>query len=285
MTPKNEPRSDKHAPVLLQLTDIHLHAEQDSRMHSVTPQETFSAVLEHARNDARWPPDAIVVTGDIVQDESRAAYQRFRETLEAFDLPVYCIPGNHDDPALMTELLQTPPFQLCGDAKLGDWRVVLLSTFQKGDDGGALGHDGLTVLEESLSKYPDEKVLICMHHQPLPMGSAWLDGVGLRDAREFLETIDRHPQVRAVLWGHVHQASDRERNNVRYLSTPSTCFQFLPDRAVCEFDSRPPSLRWLVLEPDGKITTEVNWVDAAHKSEAVPPRSIRTESASQLNAE
>ena len=46
-----------------------------------------------------WPeripgdPDAIVVTGDIVQDKSRAGYQRFRETLQAFCLPVFCIPG------------------------------------------------------------------------------------------------------------------------------------------------------------------------------------------------
>ena len=256
--------SDRHAAVLLQLTDTHLHAAQDSQLHGVTTQDTFLAVLDHVRKDSRWPPDAIVVTGDIVQDGSRAGYQRFRETLEAFGLPVFCIPGNHDDPVLMTELLSTPPFQLCGDAKLGEWRVMFLNTFQKGEEAGAVGRDGLAVLEESLSRYSDEQILICMHHQPLAMGSPWLDGVGLRDAQEFLEIIDRHDQVRGVLWGHVHQASDRQRNNVRFLSTPSTCFQFLPDRDLCEYDTRPPGLRWLVLEPDGKITTEVARVDVAH---------------------
>ena len=257
--------SDKRATVLLQLTDTHLHAEQNSRMCGVSTQETFLDVLNHIRKDSRWPPDAIVVTGDIVQDKSRAGYQRFRETLQAFGLPVFCIPGNHDDPVLMTELLMTSPFQLCGDVKLGEWRVMLLSTFQKGEDAGALGHDGLAVLEESLSRYSEEQVLICIHHQPLPMGSAWLDEIGLRDAQEFLETIVRHDQVRAVLWGHVHQASDREQNNVRFLSTPSTCFQFLPDSDLFALDSRPPGMRWLVLEPDGKITTEVDWVDAADR--------------------
>ena len=142
--------SDKRAVVLLQLTDTHLHAAQDSRMRGVTTQETFFAVLNHVRKDSRWPPDAIVVTGDIVQDESRACYERVRETLQAFGLPVFCVPGNHDDPVLMTELLMRPPFQLCGDVKLGEWRVMLLSTFQKGEDAGALGHDGLAVLEELL---------------------------------------------------------------------------------------------------------------------------------------
>ena len=219
---------DKNTAVLLQLTDTHLHAALDSQMHGVTTQESFLAVLKHARDDPRWPPDAIVVTGDIVQDESRAGYQRFRETLEAFGLPVFCIPGNHDHPALMKELLTTPPFQLCGDVKLGEWRVVLISTFHDGDAAGALGHDRLAALEASLSNFSEEQVLICMHHQPIPMGSTWLDGVGLRDAQEFLDTIDRHDRVRAVLWGHVHQASDRERNGVRYLSTPSTCFSSCP---------------------------------------------------------
>jgi len=258
--------SDKRAAVLLQLTDIHLHAAKDARMHGVITDESLRAVLNHVRKDSRWPPDAIIVTGDIVQDESRAGYERFREILQTFGLPVLCIPGNHDEPALMAELLATPPFQLCGDVKLGDWRVMLLSTFEKGQSAGAIGHDELVRLEETLSRCPEEHVLVCMHHQPLPMGSRWLDRVGLRDAQDFLKTIDRHDAVRAVLWGHVHQASDRERNNVRFLSTPSTCFQFLPDREFCVFDSRPPGLRWMVLEPGGLIKTEVDWVDAADRT-------------------
>lgn len=266
MAQKMAQNSDEHAAVLLQLTDTHLHAALGSEMHGVTTQQTFDAVLNHAREDSKWPPDAIVVTGDIVQDKSREGYQRFRETFQVFGLPIFCIPGNHDDPELMTELLMTPPFQVCGDAKLADWRVVLLNTFEKGEDGGAIGLEGLAVLEESLSRYSDEHVLICMHHQPLAMGSAWLDGVGLRDAQEFLEIVDRHDQVRGVLWGHVHQESDRMRKNVRFLSTPSTCFQFLPDSDRAVIDTSPPGLRWLALEPDGNITTEVHWVETENRT-------------------
>jgi len=252
--------------VVLHVTDSHLHATIDSRMRGVTTHVTFLSVLEHARKDARWPPDAILVTGDIVQDESRAGYERFREMLQVFGLPVFCIPGNHDDPKLMTELLMVPPFQVCGDAKLEAWRILLISTFQKGEDAGAIGPDGLAALEESLRKFADEHVLICMHHQPLPMGSAWLDGVGLRDAEQFLETIDRHERVRGVVWGHVHQASDRKRNEVRFLSTPSTCSQFLPNSDFFAIDTRPPGLRWLVLEADGQITTEVDWVSSVDQT-------------------
>ncbi|UCD69936.1 MAG: phosphodiesterase [Betaproteobacteria bacterium] len=252
---------DQHRIALLHLTDTHLLAAPESQIRSVTTQETLCATLNHARRDTLWPPDAIVVTGDIVQDGSRAGYLRFRDTLETFDLPVLCIPGNHDDPQHMSELLTAPPFQFCGDVKLGPWRIMLLNTFQKGEVAGALGQDRLGALQESLSRRPEEHVLICMHHQPIPMGSAWLDSLGLRDTPDFIKTIDRHDQVRAVLVGHVHQVSDRERNNVRFLSSPSTCFQFLPQSEFCALDDRPPGLRWVMLEPDGNITTHVDWVE------------------------
>ena len=99
-----------------------------------------------------------------------------------------------------------------------------------------------------------------MHHHPLPMGSTWLDGVALRDAAEFWRAIDESPHVKAVICGHVHQATDRQRNNVRFMSTPSTCAQFLPGSEFFALDDRPPGLRWLELAPDGRIETEVAWV-------------------------
>ena len=95
---------------------------------------------------------------------------------------------------------------------------------------------------------------------PVKMGSAWLDGVGLRDSEQFLAGIARHAHVRGVLWGHVHQASDRTRDGVRFLSTPSTCSQFLPDAEFFALDGRPPGLRWLRLEHDGRIETEIDWL-------------------------
>ena len=100
-----------------------------------------------------------------------------------------------------------------------------------------------------------------MHHQPLNMGSAWLDGVGLRDSQEFLSVLDASTNVRGVLWGHVHQASDRARGDVRFLSAPSTCSQFLPSSDFFAIDNRPPGMRWLTLHPNGRMDTEVVWLE------------------------
>lgn len=246
---------------LLQISDTHLHATTDSRMRGVNTYETFMAVLRAAQADGRWPADAMLVSGDVVQDESRAGYERFRDELKPLGVPVFCIPGNHDDPKLMDEILSHAPFQFCGSTRLGSWSLILLNSFLTGEDAGGLGQRRLEALEAGLKEHESQHVIVCMHHQPLNMGSSWLDGVGLRDAHRFLEIIDGAHNVRAVVWGHVHQASDRWRGNVRYLSAPSTCSQFLPGSDFFAIDTRPPGMRWLELYPDGRLETAVQWVE------------------------
>ena len=243
--------------VLLQITDTHLFASVKTTQRGINTQASLDAVLDHARADPRWPPDAIVVTGDIVHDESRAAYLRFRKILETLGPPAFCVPGNHDDPAVLGECLSAPRVQVCGDAALAGWRLILLDTFRPGDVDGELGQVELIRLEETLKKHPREYALIFMHHHPLPMNSAWLDQVGLRGAEKFLEIVKGHGQVRAVLWGHVHQESDRLIGGVRFMSCPSTCSQFQPGSDEFSVDSLSPGMRWLKLQPDGYLTTEI----------------------------
>ena len=50
------------------------------------------------------------MTGDLIQDASREAYDRFCELMQPLGLPVYCIPGNHDVRAFMKEALASPEF-------------------------------------------------------------------------------------------------------------------------------------------------------------------------------
>jgi Icc protein len=251
-----------HQPVrLLQISDTHLHATTDSRMRGVNTYKSLRAVLEQAKAHEDWPADAVLVSGDIVQDESRAGYELFRSEMAELGPRILCLPGNHDDPKLMDEILSTEPFQFCGSARFGNWSLILLNTFLTGEDAGGLGKRRLDALAAALRDHAGQHILVCMHHQPLNMGSAWLDGVGLRDADQFLAVLERSPDVRGVLWGHVHQASDRMRGQVRFLSAPSTCSQFLPSSDFFAIDNRPPGMRWLSLHPDGRLDTEVVWVE------------------------
>ena len=245
---------------ILHISDPHLHASRDARMRGVNTDASLVASLEHALANPHGP-DLILATGDLVQDESRQGYERFRELLGKPGIPVHCLPGNHDSLDMMQTALSVAPFQFCGIADYSPWRLIMLNSKMDDDDGGLLSVHELERLEQALTMHRESHVLVALHHQPIAMGSRWLDTVGLRNADHFLAVIDQHPQVRAILWGHVHQASDRLRNGVRMLSTPSTCAQFLPGAENFSLDTRPPGYRWLDLHADGTMQTSVVWVE------------------------
>jgi Icc protein len=244
---------------LIQITDTHLYGEADGKLRGVATYPALLAVIEHARA-RHWPCAAILASGDLVQDDPEG-YARFRDVFSGLGVPVYCIPGNHDEPETMAKVLAGPPFVLGGVAHFPGWIVVMLDSFLAGKAGGRLSAASLAELDAALRANSHLHALVCLHHHPVDMGSRWLDQVGLENPDEFFAVLDRHSNVRAVLWGHVHQNHAAERKGVRLLSTPSTCAQFLPSSAGFAIDQRPPGYRWLELESDGTITTKVVWVE------------------------
>ena len=148
--------------------------------------------------------DAILVTGDLVQDDA-GGYEHFRRLFARFGKPVLCIPGNHDFVPQMREALAGRPFDLDGPADIGAWRIVLLDSVVPEQAGGRISVEMLTKLDEELGRARQRHAMVCLHHHPIAMQSRWLDSVGLSNADEFWSVIDSHPQVRAVVWGHVHQ--------------------------------------------------------------------------------
>jgi Icc protein len=244
---------------LLQVTDPHLFGDPARELYGVNTAESLHRVLEAAL--AAGPaPDAVLVTGDIGDDLSADAYAQFRAALSRCGVPVFCLPGNHDAPVLMARTLDADGFQYCGRARLRSWGMLLLDTHLPGAAAGRVAPAELERLDAELRAMAGLPVLIALHHPPLPVGSAWLDGVGLQNAGQVLEVIDRHPQVRAVVAGHVHQEFAQRRGTVDYYTTPSTCAQFTPRTPRCVMDRRPPGYRWLSLHPDGSHSTRVGWL-------------------------
>jgi 3',5'-cyclic-AMP phosphodiesterase len=146
-------------------------------------------------------------------------------------------------------------------ARWRNWIGVMLDSYLAGQAQGRLNADNLALLDGALRDNPKAHALVCLHHHPVAMHSRWLDQVGLENAAELFDVLDRHRNVRAVLWGHVHQQFDGERNGVRLMSTPSTCAQFVPRSDGFAIDRRPPGYRRLELRDDGSIDSEVLWVE------------------------
>lgn len=250
---------DKSVLRLNHFTDPHLYGSETESLRGIATLPALTATLAQAQ--ARdWPPDAVLVTGDIVQDDP-AGYAHFRRLFGSLGMPVLCLPGNHDEPAAMRRELSRSPFVVEGHFDLGLWRIILLDSCKPGSASGYLTAQSLAALEEALASAQHRHCMVCLHHHPIEMDSRWLDRVGLENAAEFLETLDRHRNVRAIVWGHVHQSYDGLRKGVRLLATPSTCAQFLPHAADFAVDRRPPAYRTLELRADGSLLTEVVWVE------------------------
>ena len=246
---------------ILQFTDPHLYGNAGGHLRGVETDSSLRNVLEHA---FAGEPDcaAILVTGDLVQDDP-TGYLRFKSIFSNVRKPVLCIPGNHDEPEAMRRSLAQEPFQYCGTRTIGAWQFAMLDSYDPGHVGGRLAAAELARLEAALGA-SSAHTLVCLHHHPVPMGSRWLDGIGLANSDEFWRVIDAHAEVvRGVMWGHVHQAFDGHRQGVRLLGTPSTCAQFLPHSDRFALDSRPPAYRSLRLDDDGTIHSEVRWVEPA----------------------
>jgi len=243
---------------LIQFTDPHLFADRRGEMRGVNTYDSLLKVLAAAQQQ-HWPPDALLVTGDIAQDESRGGYRIFRSVFDPLSMPVLCIPGNHDDPGFMRDEL-SGDYILMEPVAFDHWAVLLLNTYVHGTASGELHQAALEGLDARLTARTREHYLICLHHQPVPVGSRWLDGVGLRNSEAFFEILDRHDNVRGVLWGHVHQQFDGERKGVQLMGSPSTCRQFMPRSSDFALDDRPPGYRWLSLGEDGSIRTGVEYV-------------------------
>ncbi|MFQ5509287.1 MAG: 3',5'-cyclic-AMP phosphodiesterase [Leptospirillia bacterium] len=253
---------------LLHFTDPHLYADASATLKAVNTSNTFRAVVDMAR--VSHPEAAFcLLTGDLAQDEKAGAYVRLAEVIRTLGAPAYALNGNHEDPDEMRRGFQKVPGAVRRDGSFfaGNWQVILLNSRQAGQVAGRLSDAELIRLDRALCAHAHHHALICLHHQPVPVGSAWIDDIGLLNGDALLNVLARHGNVRAVLWGHVHQAFDETRRvgegGVRLLSTPSTCFQFVPGVTEFALDTAAPGYRWLDLLPDGDIDTGIEYLQNA----------------------
>jgi len=245
-------------PLLAHITDTHLFSDPEENMKGIKTRESFLAVTEAAYT-THSSYDAVILGGDLAQDHSEGAYRAIARTMLERDAPVYAVPGNHDDPEKMHEVLNpTVRFSTpIADVKMGNWQLLLLDSRYEGKVSGRFSDALLDRLEQLLADEPELHQLIVMHHHPVPVGSAWMDKIALRDREAFWEVVEQHSSVRGVLFGHVHQEFDQMRGDVRLLGSPSTMIQFTPNRDDFAMDDRSPGFRWLRLNDDGSIETEV----------------------------
>lgn len=239
---------------VVQISDSHLIESEDDLLYGINTLSTFrQAIACIGRMSPR--PNLILHSGDLAEDGSLAAYRRLDQLFQELAIPYYWIPGNHDSLPAMAATLPARPKHFVQ----GNWQFVLVSSKLEGEET----HDGMVSpreldhVRESLQQARHSTVVV-IHHHPIPVLSRWLDeGYPLRNAEEFVSTVERFPCCKIVLFGHVHQEVDRMQHGIRYLCAPSTFEQFQPLTDTLVRDPRPPGFRVLDLSPDGTFETHV----------------------------
>ncbi len=217
----------------LQLTDLHIKPPGRLAYRRVDTAAYLSRCVAHILAQP-VRPDAIVLTGDLVDAGAPDEYAHLRALLAPLDaagirmLPVL---GNHDgrDAAreafadwlapIPVEARDPHAFQYWTD--IGEVRLIVLDTLDTGHPGGRLGVPRLDWLQDALAAETARPVVIAMHHPPFATGIGHMDVQSLAagDIPAFAQIVRAAGNVERILCGHLHRSID-----VRFAGTvASTC--------------------------------------------------------------
>jgi len=245
---------------LVQVTDSHIFANPEGCLLGLNTRESFEAVCERVQRE-EWRPDALLATGDLSQDASPEAYKYLADYFHGMDIPSFWIAGNHDNPQTMEMYLSNGRVSAAKHLLIGHWQIILLDSSVPGKVHGHLAESQLSFLDKTLTRYKDKHALVVLHHQPVDVGSEWLDTIGLKNHAEFAQVLKKHSQVKSVLWGHIHQEFQTMIDGVSYIASPSSCVQFKPGSQNFSADTEAPGYRYLNLYSDGRIESVVHRID------------------------
>ena len=230
---------------LLQLSDCHLSADPAAEYRGQNADANLARLLPACRLLA---PDGVVLSGDIAEDGSSAAYERAGDLIEGLAPCTAWVPGNHDEHSVMAEVFEGLGYQAGPKLEWGGWQIALLDSAVPHRPEGHLDEVRLAPLE-ALDE--DRPALVFIHHQPVPVDSPWIDKYPLV-APEQLWARMNPETVRCVAFGHVHQAFSGEKKGIACLSAPSTVANSQPGMARFTHDPTGPKARWFRLWPDGR---------------------------------
>lgn len=240
---------------IIQLSDMHLFANPEDSLVGVNTYKSFKKIVDQIHKTGKV--DIILLSGDLAQDGSAEAYKHLAVLLNKLNAPTYYVPGNHDNLALMMQVYPLKHISNQRHIVLKNWQIILLDSQKPGAISGYLNQSQLEFLQQCLQKHPKHRAILLFHHQPIPVGSRWIDQLGLKNADDLWKMIAKNPIVHTILFGHVHQEFAQTVKGVECFATPSTCIQFKRHHDEFALDNLPPGYRWVNLYQDGHLETAV----------------------------
>src|SRR6266700_2027869 len=89
------------APVLIaQISDLHIKRPGELAYRRVDTARALQTCIE-TLNALQPRPDLVVISGDLADTAATEEYEHLKRLLAPLQLPLVCVPGNHDSRELM----------------------------------------------------------------------------------------------------------------------------------------------------------------------------------------
>jgi len=229
---------------LIQISDCHI---DDSEIcMGVNTHQHLNAVIEHI---SKVYADAVLVSGDLTHNGTSTSYKLLKEMLKPINTKLFVFSGNHDNP---DNLSQSFGSELFSQFTLRDWRVIHINSVQIGKTSGYVSKQSLQQLKAELDKSNSKHHLIALHHPIVPMDSTWDDSLSLENPKDLFDIVNNYSNIKGILFGHAHESSEFERNNVKIISCPSTACQFTDEKRI--------GFNYYSLFDDGTLGCDTQWI-------------------------
>ena len=257
---------------IAQITDLHVVARDRLCYRQVPTNEQLRQAVAHL-NGLKPSPDAVIASGDLTDHGRDEEYSVLRELLSPLKIPVFVIPGNHDNrEALLKSFADRDYMPPTGSPfvnyVIDDYpiRLIGLDTSVPGRHHGEVCAERLRWLEGTLSARPDAPTLIFMHHPPFRTGIRWMDAAGLHGGRELELVVSRHRWLsgwRAAISIGRFTSRGREPSH-RPRPVPATRWRWSSaatasssswSRAPYSFTCGTPAMVWFPISATSRIPT------------------------------
>jgi 3',5'-cyclic AMP phosphodiesterase CpdA len=259
--------------ILVQLSDTHIRLPGQLAYRRVDTS-AFLARAVAAVKALPQPADAVIVTGDLTDYGRADEYAQLRALLAPLPGPVYLMPGNHDDGAVLRrafpdhpELAQRPVGdRVCWAVDVKGLRLVALDSTVPRAAHGELDDAQLEWLDRTLAAAPQAPTIVAVHHPPFATRIGHMDEIGLlHGADRLARVIARHTQVERLIAGHLHRPIECRFAGTIAMTSPSTAHQVALDLAAdaaSMFRMEPPGFRVHAWAPPAPLVTHLAYVDA-----------------------
>jgi 3',5'-cyclic AMP phosphodiesterase CpdA len=216
---------------IVQISDLHVTADEGSTRRFVDTNASLHVAVD-ALNALSVRPDLVLATGDLTDHGTPEDYALLMAALRRLELPLYLLPGNHDDVRVLAEELggELGYLPASGDHLsyvIDEYavRIVMLDTTDPERHDGVFPRTRAEWLDAVLRAAPERPTMVAMHHPPFDTGIWWMDVVGLEGRARFEAVIRSHPQVVRVVCGHIHRPGFTGWGSAVVSICPSTAHQ------------------------------------------------------------